>query len=151
MIKIICIGKIKEEYLKTAIEDYKTRLSKYTKLDIIELNDEKDSDINKALELEKNQILNKIKTKDNLVLLEIDGKEYNSIEFSNFIEKELSYNSNITFIIGSSNGVSSDIKRLTNKKVSFSKLTFPHGLFRLIFIEQIYRSFKIINNEKYHK
>ena len=151
MIKIICIGKIKEKYLKDAIEDYKARLSKYTKLEIIELNDEKDTDINKALELEKTQILNKIKPKDNIVLLEIEGKEYNSIQFSDFIEKELSYNSNITFIIGSSNGLSNDIKKLTNKKISFSKLTFPHGLFRLILLEQIYRSFKIINNETYHK
>ena len=151
MIKIICIGKIKEKYLKDAIEDYKARLSKYTKLEIIELNDEKDTDINKALELEKTQILNKIKPKDNLVLLDIEGKEYSSIQFSNFIERELSYNSNITFIIGSSNGLSNDIKKLTNKKISFSKLTFPHGLFRLILLEQIYRSFKIINNETYHK
>ena len=151
MIKIICIGKIKEKYLKDAIEDYKTRLSKYIKLEIIEIADEKDTDINKALELEKVQILNKIKPKDNLILLDIKGKEYDSIEFSKLIENELTHNSNITFIIGSSNGLSDEIKKLTNKKVSFSNLTFPHGLFRLILLEQIYRSFKIINNETYHK
>ncbi len=141
MIKIICLGKIKENYFNLAIEEYKKRLNKYTKLEIIELNDEKDDDIKSCLQKEK----------DNLVILDILGTEYTSVEFSKFLEKELTTNSNITFLIGSSNGLSDEIKKLTNKKISFSKLTFPHQLFRIILLEQIYRGFKIINNESYHK
>ena len=151
MIKIICLGKIKENYFNLAIEEYKKRLSKYTKLEIIELNDEKDDDIKSCLQKEKDNILNHIKEKDNLVILDILGTEYTSVEFSKFLEKELTTNSNITFLIGSSNGLSNEIKKLTNKKISFSKLTFLHQLFRIILLEQIYRGFKIINNESYHK
>lgn len=151
MIKIICLGKIKEKYFKDAIKEYEKRLSKYTKLEIIELNDEKDNDIKVCLQKEKVSILNHIKEKDNIIILDIEGKEYTSLEFSNFLEKELTINSNITFLIGSSNGLDEEIKILTNKKISFSRLTFPHQLFRIILLEQIYRSFKIINNETYHK
>lgn len=151
MIKIICLGKIKEKYFNDAIKEYEKRLSKYTKLEIIELNDEKDNDIKVCLQKEKVSILNHIKEKDNIIILDIEGKEYTSLEFSNFLEKELTINSNITFLIGSSNGLDEEIKKLTNKKISFSKLTFPHQLFRIILLEQIYRSFKIINNEAYHK
>ena len=151
MIKIICLGSIKENYLNEAITEYKKRLSKYTKLEIIELKDEKDESVKEALSKEKDKILKTITEKDNIVLLDINGKEYTSEDFSEFINKELTYNSNITFIIGSSNGLDEEIKNLTNKKVSFSKLTFPHQMFRLILLEQIYRSFKIINNETYHK
>lgn len=149
MIKIICIGSIKEKYLQEALSEYKKRISKYMKLEIIELKDEKDSA--NPLSKEKEIILKNIKDKDNVVLLEIEGKEYSSEEFSKFIEKELSINSNITFIIGSSNGLAPEIKELTSKKISFSKMTFPHQLFRIILLEQIYRSFKILNNETYHK
>jgi 23S rRNA (pseudouridine1915-N3)-methyltransferase len=149
MIKIICIGNIKESYLKDAIKEYQKRISKYTKLEIIELKDEKDSA--NPLSREKETILKHIKDKDNVVLLEIEGQEYTSEEFAKFIEKELSINSNITFIIGSSNGLDNEIKQITNKKISFSKMTFPHQLFRVILLEQIYRAFKIVNNEKYHK
>ena len=145
MIKIICLGKIKEKYVNDAIKEYEKRLSKYTKLEIIELNDEKDNDIKVCLQKEKVSILNHIKEKDNIIILDIEG------EFSNFLEKELTINSNITFLIGSSNGLDEEIKKLTNKKISFSRLTFPHQLFRIILLEQIYRSFKIINNETYHK
>lgn len=151
MIKIICLGKIKEDFFKDAEKEYLKRLQKYTKLEIIELEDEKDKDIKVCLSKEEQLIKKSIKDKDNLVLLDIKGKEYTSTEFSNFINKELTENSNITFIIGSSNGVSEEIKRLAKKKVSFSKLTFPHQMFRIILLEQIYRSFKIINNESYHK
>ena len=149
MIKIICLGKIKEKYLKEAIEDYTKRLVKYTKLEIIELIDEKDT--SNPLKKEKDSILKHIKEKDNIVILDIKGEEKTSEGFSEFINKELNQNSNITFIIGSSNGLDNDIKKLTDKKISFSTLTFPHGLFRLILLEQIYRAFKIINNEAYHK
>ena len=151
MIKIIVLGKIKEQYLKDIINDYVKRISKYTRLEIIELDDYKDNDIKVCLSKEKDLILKKVSDKDNLVILDINGKEMDSIEFSKFIEKELSFNSNITFLIGSSNGIDESIKLLTNKKISFSKMTFPHGLFRSMLLEQIYRSFKILNNETYHK
>jgi len=151
MIKIICLGKIKEKYLKDAINEYTKRLSKYTKLEIIELKDYQDSEIKTALKKEEELIKKHIKETDNLVLLDIKGKQYTSEELSQFINKELTYNSNITFIIGSSNGLGEEIKKLTNKKISFSPLTFPHQLFRVLLLEQIYRSFKIINNENYHK
>ena len=149
MIKIICLGSIKEEFFKEAIKEYQKRLSKYTKLQIIELKDEKDSA--NPLVKEKDNILKHIKEKDNVVILDLIGKEFTSEEFSGFIEKELSLNSNITFIIGSSNGLDPEIKKLTSKSISFSKMTFPHQLFRVILLEQIYRAFKIQNNEKYHK
>ena len=149
MIKIICIGNIKEKYLTEAIKEYQKRLSKYTKLEIIELKDEKDK--GNPLKKEKESILKHINEKDNIVLLDIQGEELTSEEFSDFINKELTNHSNITFIIGSSNGLDKSIKDLTGKKISFSRLTFPHQLFRVILLEQIYRAFKIINNETYHK
>ena len=151
MIKIICFGKIKEKYFTDGINEYLKRLSKYTKFEIVELQDYIDKDIKTCLEREKNLLLKHIKAKDNLVILDIVGEEFNSVNFSKFIDRELSLNSNITFIIGSSNGLSEEIKKLTDKKISFSKLTFPHQLFRIILLEQIYRAFKIINNETYHK
>lgn len=151
MIKIICLGKIKEKFYQEAIKEYTKRLSKYTKLQIIELQDEKDNDIKTCLKKEKDLILKHIKEKDNIVLLDINGTELNSKDFSNYINNELSNYSNITFIIGSSNGLDEEIKSITSKKISFSKMTFPHQLFRIILLEQIYRSFKIINNESYHK
>ena len=144
MIKIICIGKIKEKFYREAIEEYMKRLSKYHKVIIEEL---PDSNINKEKEL----ILKHINKKDYIITLQIEGKEINSIELSNLIDKTLITNSNITFIIGGSEGLHNDIKELSNYKLSFSKLTFPHQLFRIILLEQIYRSFKIINNETYHK
>ncbi len=149
MIKIICLGTIKETYLQEAIKEYTKRLSKYTKLEIIELKDEKDT--SNPLKKEKDKIIKHITDKDNIVVLDIEGKELTSEKFSEFINNELTNNSNITFIIGSSTGLDNEIKELTNKKISFSKLTFPHQLFRVILLEQIYRSFKILNNEAYHK
>lgn len=144
MIKIICIGKLKENFLQEAQAEYLKRLSKYTKIDIIELVDDN-------LIKEKERILNNIKPKDNLILLDIKGEMKTSEEFAKLINNELSLKSNITFIIGSSNGVDQEIKKLCNKKISMSYLTFPHQFFRVMLLEQIYRSFKIINNETYHK
>ena len=148
MIKIICVGKIKEEFYREAIKEYVKRLSKYTKLDIIELNDENNGDI---LKKESESILKNINDKDYVITLEIDGKELSSIELSKKIEETLIINSNIVFVIGGSLGLDNSIKERSNYKLSFSKLTFPHQLFRVILLEQIYRSFKIINNESYHK
>ena len=145
MIKIVCIGKIKESYLNDLINDYKTRISKYHKIDIIELKDNN-------IKSESDEIINTINTKDYNILLDINSKEYSSLEFAKFINNTFTnINSNITFIIGGSNGVDDRVKNIVNHKISFSSLTFPHGLFRGILLEQIYRSFKIINNESYHK
>ena len=149
MIKIICLGSIKEEFFKEAIKEYQKRLSKNTKLQIIELKDE--SDKNNPLQKEKENIIKHINDKDNVIILDIKGKEVTSEEFAYFINNELTNYSNMTFIIGSSNGLDEEIKKLTTKKISFSHLTFPHQLFRIILLEQIYRGFKILNNEKYHK
>lgn len=150
MIKIICLGKLKEKYLLDAQKEYLKRLSKYTKLDLIELPDEDNKSIEIILLKEKEQIKKYLKPKDNIVVLDSKGKEFTSVEFSSFINDELTHNSNITFIIGSSNGLDEEIKKL-GQKISFSNLTFPHQLFRIMLLEQIYRSFKIINNESYHK
>ena len=151
MIKIICIGKIKEKFFKEAIEEYLKRLSKYTKIELVELQDIANDNINIILEKEIDLILNKIKEKDYIITLEIEGEEINSLELSDKIDKSLISNSNITFIIGGSYGLHQDIKNISNYKLSFSKLTFPHQLFRIMLLEQIYRSFKILNNETYHK
>lgn len=150
MIKIICIGKIKEKFYQEAIQEYLKRLSKYTKLEIIELPDF-DGDKNIILKQEGDLILKNLKDKSYIITLEIDGNEIDSIELSKKIDNILISNSNITFIIGGSYGLHDDVKRMSNYKLSFSKLTFPHQLFRVILLEQIYRSFKIINNESYHK
>ncbi|MCI7241400.1 MAG: 23S rRNA (pseudouridine(1915)-N(3))-methyltransferase RlmH [Bacilli bacterium] len=144
MIKIICIGKLKEYYLKEGINDYLNRINKYHKLELIEL---PDSNILN----EKDLILKKINPKDYLITLDIEGKNISSVELANKLDKIFITNPNITFIIGGSEGLHQEIKNLSNYSLSFSKMTFPHGLFRLILLEQIYRSFKILNNESYHK
>ena len=151
MIKIICIGKIKERYMQEAINDYLKRLTKYTKIEIIELNNYVSDNVDEVLSHEKDLMLKYIKDKDYLITLEIEGKQLTSIELSQMIDNTLMYNSNVTFIIGGSYGIHDDIKKISNYALSFSKMTFPHQLFRLILLEQIYRAFKIINNETYHK
>lgn len=144
MIRIICIGKIKEKYLIDLINDYASRINKYHKLEVIEL-------IDSNIIEEGERILSKLKDKSFKVALTLDGKKYNSIELSKFIDKTLMNYSNIDFIIGGSNGIDNKVLEKVDYKLSFSDLTFPHGLFRGILLEQIYRSFKIINNETYHK
>lgn len=150
MITIITVGKIKEKYIREGIDDYLKRLSKFTKIELVELEDES-FDKAKTLKKEADKILKKINPKSFIVTLEIDGKELSSIELSELIEKTTITHSNITFIIGGSYGLDDEIKKLSNYKLSFSKMTFPHQLFRLLFLEQLYRSYKIINNEEYHK
>ena len=151
MIKIITVGKLKEKYLKDAVEEYKKRLSKYTNLEIIEIKDEGLVEESKAIELEGEKINKYLDNKDYIITLEIEGKQMSSVEFSEKLERIQMENSNIVFIIGGSYGLSKSIKDKSNLKLSFSKMTFPHQLFRVILLEQIYRSFKIMNNEKYHK
>lgn len=145
MIKILCVGKIKENYLNELIKDYKSRINKYHKLEIIELKD------NPIYEKEIQNLINNINKTDYNIALDLKGKQFNSIEFAKMIDKTLQINSNITFIIGGSNGLNDEVRDLCNEVISFSSLTFPHGLFRGILLEQIYRSFKINNNESYHK
>ena len=150
MIKIITVGKIKEKYYVEAVNEYLKRLSKYTKIDLIEVKDE-DFDISKTLLKEKENIFKYIDDKDYVITLEIEGEELDSISLSKKISDIQINNSNISFIIGGSYGLHEDIKSRSDYKLSFSKLTFPHQLFRVILLEQLYRSYKIINNETYHK
>lgn len=151
MIKIIAIGSIKEKYLKDAIAEYLKRLQKYTSLEIIELKDESFDDIDKTLNKEAEKIKKHISEKDYIITLEIEGKQLDSVEFSKKLENIQLETSNITFIIGGSYGLSTEIKEMSNYHLSISKMTFPHQLFRVILLEQIYRAFKIKNNESYHK
>lgn len=151
MIKVICIGKIKEDYLKNAIKEYEKRISKYTKLEIIECPDYGNLDIATILEKEKEEILKHIQDRDYLITLEIEGKEIDSVSFSEKIEQSFITHPNILFIIGGSYGLHEQIKCRAHFHLSFSKMTFPHQLFRVLLLEQIYRSFKIINHESYHK
>lgn len=145
MIKILCVGKIKEKYLKDLIDDYEKRISKYMKIEIIELKD------NPIYTKEITNLNSMINMKDYNVALDLRGEKLSSEEFANFVDKTLVINSNITFIIGPSDGLNEEILNKCNKIISFSNLTFPHGLFRGILLEQIYRAFKIIHNETYHK
>ena len=144
MINIICVGKIKEQYLKDLIDDYKNRISKYHKINIIEI-------LDSNIEKETDAILKLLKSNDYNISLAIEGKELDSVELANHINNTFNHYSTINFIIGESNGLSNEVKNKSNLLLSFSKMTFPHGLFRGVLLEQIYRSFKIINNESYHK
>ena len=146
--KIICVGKIKEKFFKEAVDEYLKRLSKYTKIELIEVNDISTGDI---LKKESELIFKHITDKDYVITLEIDGNELSSIDLAKKIDDALIKSSNITFIIGGSLGLDSSIKNRSNYKLSFSKMTFPHQLFRVMLLEQIYRSYRIINNESYHK
>ena len=151
MIKIITVGSIKESYLKEAISEYEKRLQKYTKIEIIEVKDEGLVEPEKAIKLEAEKIKKYIQEKDYIITLEIEGKELTSIEFAKELDKIQQESSNIDFIIGGSYGIDSSIKNLSKKHLSFSKMTFPHQLFRVILLEQIYRAYKINYNESYHK
>ena len=157
-IKIIAVGKIKENYLKEGINEYLVRLSPYAKTEIIEVPDSKvkdnpnESDILKVINEEGERILSKIKSGEYVINLDLNKKEFDSVEFSKFIESKLvEGGSSITFVIGGSYGLSQKVKDRANYSVSLSKMTFLHQMTRLILLEQIYRSFKILNNEIYHK
>lgn len=145
MIKILCVGKIKEDYLEKLIDDYKKRIGKYIKIEIVELKDFVDYD------KEINNLAKNIKKSDYNIGLDLSGKIFTSVEFAEKIDEILPRNSNITFIIGGSLGLNDEIRNLCDELISFSKMTFPHGLFRGILLEQIYRACKINNHEMYHK
>ena len=156
-IHIVCVGKIKEKYLKDAILEYSKRLSKYCKLEIIELQDEKIPDkLNSSLENEiKNKeclnILNHLPKDSFNIALDLKGKEFSSEEFSKKLDSLSMENSHICFIIGGSLGLTKDLLDRCNLKICFSKMTFPHQLIRVFLLEQIFRAFKISHGETYHR
>lgn len=145
MIRILCVGKIKEKYLNDLINDYFMRISKYHKIEIIEVKDN-DNIKKETIELEKY-----INNKHYNIAMNIKGNIYTSESLASRIDNLFNSNSTITFIIGGSNGLENSVLDKCNEQISFSNFTFPHGLFRGILLEQIYRIFKINNNERYHK
>lgn len=157
-ISLITVGKLKEKYLKQAIEEYSKRLSRYCKLDIIELPDEKTpenaSEKEEIIikEKEGKLILSKIKESSYVIAMDLKGKQLKSEELADFVSNcAVRGNSNLVFIIGGSLGLSDEVIKRADYKLCFSKMTFPHQLFRVMLLEQIYRSFRIINHEPYHK
>lgn len=156
-IKIYAIGRIKDFY-KTGCDEYIKRLSNYCKIEVIEVKDEPVSDkpneaeISKVKNIEGDRVIKLLKPNEYLIGLDLNKKELDSVRFSNYLKTKIEENgSNISFVIGGSYGLSDALKNRVNDSLSFSKLTFLHQLTRLILLEQIYRAFKIINNENYHK
>lgn len=155
-INLICFGKIKDNNLKNCIDTFIKRIKHFTNFDIIELNEEKIDDesnlslIEIALEKEFHKIQKYLLNSCN-ILLDVNGNEFDSIQFANFLDKKMTNNKQINFFIGSSFGFAKSFKNQNHYKISFSKLTFNHQIFRLMFLEQIYRAFCINNNIKYHK
>lgn len=157
-INIICVGKLKEKFFRDAVSEYAKRLQKYCKLKVIELSDEKiPENASQKEELQVKQkegekILSNIKTNMYVVALDLRGKMISSEELSGFISNlEVRGTSNFAFVIGGSLGLSKPVLDRADYKLCFSKMTFPHQLFRVMLLEQIYRAFKIMNNETYHK
>lgn len=153
-VNLICVGKVKEKYIIMGIDEFTKRLQSFVKFNLIELKEDgNDSNRDESIKKESIHIKNCLeKSKGYNILLDVKGKEYSSEDMSREIEKlTVSGVSTINFIIGGSYGVSDEIKASSNVRLSFSKMTFPHQLMRLIFIEQLYRWFTITNNIKYHK
>lgn len=156
-INIVCVGKIKENYLKDAIAEYSKRLSRFCNLNIIELPDEKlpekinPSVLNEIKNKECSKIIQALKKDSYIICLDLKGKEFSSEDFSKKLENiALNFNSSITFIIGGTLGLNEDVLSLSTEKICFSKMTFPHQLIRVFLLEQLFRAFKISNNETYH-
>lgn len=153
--RIVCVGNIKENYLKQAIEEYSKRINKYAKCEIIECKEEKlspnpnNAEINKVLDLESENIIKNLSGYS--VLCDINAQELTSPELADFIKEKTQQSSTITFVIGSSYGVSDKVRKSVDARLSFSKCTFPHMLMRVVLLEQIYRSLAILNNATYHK
>lgn len=157
-ITILCVGKVKEKFYRDAIDEFSKRLSRYCKLEVIEVNDEKtdeqasENEIRLIKEKEGERLLKNIKEEAYVITLCIDGKQLDSEELSEKIEKlGIQGNSHIYFVIGGSLGLADAVINRADYKLSFSKMTFPHQLMRVILLEQIYRSYRIMNNEPYHK
>lgn len=156
-IQIICIGKLKETYLKDAIAEYSKRLQKYCSLTITELQDEKllnklnDSIMQEIKTKECNKIIQAIKKDSYIFCLDLRGKQFSSEEFSKELDNiALNENSHITFIIGGTLGLNDEVLKMSNEKICFSKMTFPHQLIRVFLLEQLFRAFKISKGETYH-
>ena len=156
-IKIYAIGKIKDFY-KTGVDEYVKRISGYAKVEIIEVKDESiaekpsQSEITKAKDNEGKRVLSLVKNNEFLIGLDLNKREFSSEEFAEFLnEKLVSNGASISFVIGGSYGLSDELKKRVNTSITLSRLTYPHQLARLVLLEQIYRAFKIINNETYHK
>ena len=157
-IKITCVGKIKERFYSDAIKEYSKRLGAYVNLEIVEVADEKTPDkaseaINRQIkEKEGSRLLAKIKEQEYVILLDLRGRMYSSEEMSHQLSQAMLFvKSDFTFVIGGSLGVSEEVKQRANEVWCFSKMTFPHQLMRVILLEQIYRAFKIMHHEPYHK
>ena len=157
-IKIVAVGKIKENYLKEGIAEYITRLSPYAKTEIVEVIDSKvkdnpnQADITKVINEEGERILSKIKVGEYVINLDLNKEEFDSVQFAKFIDKKMvDGGASLTFVIGGSYGLSNKVKERANYSISLSKMTFLHQMTRLILLEQLYRAFKILNNETYHK
>ena len=156
-IKLICVGEIKENFLSDAIKEYLKRLSRYCKINVIEVKDEASSP--KASKKEEEQVLvnegkrviKQLKDQDYLVLIDLHGKEYDSLSLAANFQKIISQHSSIALVIGGSLGLSDELRSLSKERWCLSKLTFPHQLTRVIVLEQLYRVFKINNTEIYHK
>jgi 23S rRNA (pseudouridine1915-N3)-methyltransferase len=157
-IKLVTVGKLKEKYLIQGINEYLKRLNSYAKMEIIEVPDEKapeklsDAEMLQVKEKEGQRILGKINDNEYVFVLAINGKQLSSEEFSKEIEQlGISGKSNLTFVIGGSLGLSDSVLRRSNQQISFGRLTYPHQLMRLVLVEQIYRGFRIMKGEPYHK
>ncbi|WP_413304984.1 23S rRNA (pseudouridine(1915)-N(3))-methyltransferase RlmH [Bacillus sp. 1P10SD] len=157
-ISIITVGKLKEKYLKLGIEEYVKRLSAYAKIEVVEVADEKAPEELSELEMkqvkqkEGERILAKISADTYVIALAIQGKLQSSEELADTLDKLATYGkSKIAFVIGGSLGLSEEVLKRSNEQLSFSRMTFPHQLMRLILVEQIYRAFRINRNEPYHK
>ena len=157
-IKIYAIGKIKESYLKIGIDEYLTRIKPYASIEIIEVKDEpiadnpSNKDIEKAKNAEGSRVIKLLKNNEYLIALDLNKKQFKSEQFAEFLMQKLEENgSSISFVIGGSYGLSDELKKRSNYSISLSDLTFLHQMSRLILLEQIYRAFKILNNEVYHK
>lgn len=157
-IKIYAIGKIKESYLKIGIDEYLTRIKPYASIEIIEIKDEpiadnpSNKDIEKAKNAEGSRVIKLLKNNEYLIALDLNKKQFKSEQFAEFLMQKLEENgSSISFVIGGSYGLSDELKKRSNYSISLSDLTFLHQMSRLILLEQIYRAFKILNNEVYHK
>ncbi len=156
-INIICVGKLKEIFFKDACNEYIKRLSKYCKLSIVELPDEKIPDklnpsIIKNIKVkESNNIMKHLPKDSYIIALDLNGKQYSSEDFSKKMDNLSLITSNITFIIGGSLGLTNEILAISNDKICFSKMTFPHQLIRIFLLEQLFRGFKISNGETYHR
>lgn len=156
-IKVVCVGKLKEDYLRSAVLEYSKRLSRYCRLEIVEISDEKlpnklnDAIISSIREKECGRIVSHLKRDSYVFCLDLHGNEFSSEEFSNRLNDiALNCNSCITFVIGGTLGLNSDVLSLANSCICFSKMTFPHQLIRVFLLEQLFRAFKISNNEIYH-